>query len=286
MKIRQNDWRAAMKFRILAGVAVTAIMAGSAFAADMPLKAAPPPVLAYDWSGMYIGGVLGGGWGTTDSSIPSLGILGILANVPVVQTTTSSGFIGGVEGGDRYQFGKLVIGWEADITWGNLNGTSNASFGPNPGLLGPFGLTLNRTMTADTNWVGTAVSTVGIAHNNWLIYGKAGVAWDHTTYTDNWGANVSFLGKSFFNGPVFTGTGSDNNNRVGWTVGTGIEWALWNNWSVKAEYDYLDFGTRTVTINSSVVPANNFPISYGVSDTSHINQFKAGLNWHIAPNYW
>jgi outer membrane immunogenic protein len=42
-------------------VAVTAIMAGSAFAADMPLKAAPPPVLAYDWSGMYIGGVIGGG---------------------------------------------------------------------------------------------------------------------------------------------------------------------------------------------------------------------------------
>jgi hypothetical protein len=46
MKIRQYDWRAAMKFRILAGVAVTAIMAGSAFAADMPLKAAPAPVLS------------------------------------------------------------------------------------------------------------------------------------------------------------------------------------------------------------------------------------------------
>jgi hypothetical protein len=32
----------------------------------------------------------------------------------VVQTTTNSGFIGGIEGGDRYQFGKRVIGWEAD----------------------------------------------------------------------------------------------------------------------------------------------------------------------------
>jgi outer membrane immunogenic protein len=113
-----------MKFRFLAGVAVTAIMAGSAFAADMPLKAAPSPVLAYDWSGMYIGGVIGGGWATSDSSIPGLGIIGTLAGVPVIQTTTSSGFIGGVEGGDRYQFGKLVIGWEADITWGGVNGTS------------------------------------------------------------------------------------------------------------------------------------------------------------------
>jgi opacity protein-like surface antigen len=97
-----------MKYRFLAGAAVTAIMASSAFAADMPLKAAPPPVLAYDWSGIYIGGVIGGGWATHDVSDPGLGILGTLVGVPVIQTTNSSGFIGGVEGGDRYQFGKLV----------------------------------------------------------------------------------------------------------------------------------------------------------------------------------
>jgi hypothetical protein len=44
---------------------------------------------------------------------------------------------------------------------------------------------------------------------------------------------------------------------------------------VKAEYDYLDFGTKTVTMNGSVAPTVfNFPVSYGVSDTNHINQFK------------
>jgi outer membrane immunogenic protein len=80
-----------MKFRLLAGIAITAIMAGSAFAADMPLRA-PPPVLAYDWSGFYIGGVIGGGWTRTDISTPGLSLLG----VPVLQTTDSSSFIGGV----------------------------------------------------------------------------------------------------------------------------------------------------------------------------------------------
>ena len=75
----------------------------------MPLKAAPPPVAAYDWSGFYIGGVIGGGWTNTDSSVPGLGIVGALVNAPVIQTTTtSSSFIGGVEGGDRYQFGKFA----------------------------------------------------------------------------------------------------------------------------------------------------------------------------------
>ena len=170
-----------MKFRLLAGVGIAAVMAGSAFAADMPLKA-PPPVLAYDWSGFYIGGVIGGGWARTDTSDPGLGLIGTLVNVPVIQTTTSSGFIGGIEGGDRYQFGKLVIGWEADMDCG---ATRTAPAPPPSVRLLPPGI-LTRTLTADTKWTGTATSTVGIAHDRWLIYGKAGVAWAKTDYTDNW----------------------------------------------------------------------------------------------------
>ena len=65
-------------------------------------------------------------------------------------------------------------------------------------------------------------------------------------------------------------------------MGTGIEWAVWNNWSVKAEYDYFDFGTRTVAVNGTILPSV-LPTgaSFGMQDTTHVNQFKAGLNWHI-----
>ena len=262
-----------MKFRVLAGVAISAIMAGSAFAADMPLKA-PPPVLAYDWSGFYIGGVIGGAWSRTDSSDPGLGLIGTLVNVPVIQTTNSSGFIGGIEGGDRYQFGKLVIGWEADWVWGNQNSTSTTTFGP---VFAPAILT--RAIGANTKSQGTATSTVGIAHDRWLIYGKAGVAWQKTDVTDNW-AIVGI--------PLFAGTGStSDSSQIGWTVGTGIEWAIWNNWSIKAEYDYLDFGNKTVAINGNILPGLvNLPASFGLENTQHINQLKFGLNWHIAPNIW
>jgi Outer membrane protein beta-barrel domain len=123
---------------------------------------------------------------------------------------------------------------------------------------------------------GKTVDDEPIAHDRWLIYGKAGVAWNHTNYTDNWvGGGV----------PHFSGTGSEN--RVGWTVGMGIEWAIWNNWSIKAEYDYLDFGNRTVAINGTVLPGIvNFPASFGMENAQHINQFKAGLNWRILPNFW
>jgi outer membrane immunogenic protein len=91
-----------------AGLAACAMLAAtSAMAADMALPAvAPIPV--YDWSGYYVGGVLGGAWATNDVTDPGLGIVGTGLGVPVIQTTNSNGFIGGIEGGSNYQFGKLV----------------------------------------------------------------------------------------------------------------------------------------------------------------------------------
>jgi opacity protein-like surface antigen len=60
-----------------------------------------------------------------------------------------------------------------------------------------------------------------------------------------------------------------------------------NNWSVKAEYDYLDFGNRAVAINGTVLPGiANIGVSNGLQNTNHINQFKAGVNWHILPNFF
>ena len=34
--------------------------------------------------------------------------------------------------------------------------------------------------------------------------------------------------------------------RVGWTLGAGVEYAVTQNWTVKAEYSYYNFGTRTL----------------------------------------
>src|ERR1700760_2253955 len=101
---------------------------GCASAADLAVKAAPYVAPTYDWSGFYLGGFVGGGWSHNDASEPDLGIVGVVLGAPPVQTTSGSSFIGGIEGGDRYQFGKLVIGWEGDIAWGDTGGTSATSF--------------------------------------------------------------------------------------------------------------------------------------------------------------
>jgi hypothetical protein len=45
-----------------------------------------------------------------------------------------------------------------------------------------------------------------------------------------------------------------DHTRVGWTVGTGVEWAFWNDWSAKLEYDYMNFGTRTFNEPGATAP--------------------------------
>jgi outer membrane immunogenic protein len=72
-----------------------------------------------------------------------------------------------------------------------------------------------------------------------------------------------------FVGPLpltFPATGSSTAVRAGWAAGAGIESALGNGWSIKAEYLHLDFGSITqsatgtggssVTFGNAVVSIN------------------------------
>jgi opacity protein-like surface antigen len=43
---------------------------------------------------------------------------------------------------------------------------------------------------------------------------------------------------------VGTVSKSDSFSCLGWIVGAGVEYAVTNNLAVKAEYNYLDFGTQ------------------------------------------
>ena len=63
--------------------------------------------------------------------------------------------------------------------------------------------------------------------------------------------------------------------RLGWTIGAGIEWAVWENWSVKLEYDYLDFGSSTVTFNDPVLGAA------AISVSQRISEVKLGVNYRF-----
>jgi opacity protein-like surface antigen len=67
---------------------------------------------------------------------------------------------------------------------------------------------------------------------------------------------------------------STNGHRSGWLLGYGSEFDLGKNWSAKAEYTYIDLGTRTALASDGVTTLRD----YGV-----INQVKIGVNYRFSP---
>lgn len=124
-----------MKKLLLASIAGLALASGSAFAADMPLKApvykAPPPPPVYSWTGCYLDA--GGGYGlyNQDSHSETTGLVPI--GVPV--TNGGRGWLGRFGAGCDYQVapifkGALVIGAFGDYDFMNLHGTFSDPSGP------------------------------------------------------------------------------------------------------------------------------------------------------------
>jgi outer membrane immunogenic protein len=246
-----------MKKFLLSTVGLIALgMATPASAADMAVKAPPPPPPPpiFTWTGFYIGGNAGGAWANNDWT----------DNLFLTNFNNNRGvFIGGGQIGGNYQIGQFVIGGEWDFDWAGNNNNNNGVIIPGVG---------NIALTSNDRWVTTLAARFGWAIDHWLIYGKAG---------GGWVGNNSFTVTNLTTGASFTcGTISNfncNNSAGGWLVGAGFEYAFTNNWTVKAEYDYLGLGNR-----SFVIPASA-PFLAGDTLTSNNNRnvqmVKVGVNY-------
>src|SRR5437899_3259232 len=128
---------------LLATTALFVGLAQSASAADMRVPyrppAPPPPPVYFSWTGCYIGGHLGGGWGQKTVSVPAL--------APGVSVTgDTSGFLGGGQVGCNLQFGSnWVIGIEGDGSGSDIRGDITQT------VLGITG-----TAHAQTDWIASA----------------------------------------------------------------------------------------------------------------------------------
>jgi len=139
-----------------------------------------------------------------------------------------------------------------------------------------------ETVGNTTNWMGTAATRLGIARDTWLLYGKAGVAWANNTYS------LNHAGKGVGGLNPFGFAATTNDTRVGWTVGTGVEWAFARNWTAKVEYDYIDFGTVTENfagtfVGTTIIPPLPTNIPVNVKET--ISEVKLGVNYKFDPGF-
>lgn len=276
-------------------VACLAVSFGSeAMASDVTAPLLPPPATAtYDWSGCYAGVNAGALFSAEQYSLAMAG--GFLLNnnlfsnpannSQVGHSFASDGtsFTGGGQIGCNRQTGILVWGFEADFDHaGQLSKTAN--FGPAGPIIGASDPARNHVSSQtdsvgqNGDWYSTVRGRIGLAATpTLLLYATGGLAVARISSS----ANVSFGADRFFlSNNMFAGSHSET--RMGWTIGAGSEWAFLPNWSVRAEYLFMDFGSFSYALACTVPSCSGAPtIPYAwsahVQSADHV--FRVGLNY-------
>jgi len=214
------------KRALLATVSVLALT-GIASAADMPIKAPPAPAIAQTWAGPYIG--LNGGlvWHqlATDTTLNGFGAY------DSARTKRTGATFGG-QVGYNWQSQNVVYGLEADLGWVDAEGSQQKV--ANNGVGFPV------VHSTKLSWLATVRARAGVTFGPTLVFVTGGLA-------------VGGVDNAWAFPPPFVCPGnpgcvvSDNDTRVGWTAGGGIERFISSNLTVKAEVLYVDLGRQTVT---------------------------------------
>jgi len=244
--------------------------AASASAADLPAKApvAPAPVAVYNWSGLYIGGHIGGGWANTNWQSDFDCAVGILCgNVD----QNSNGWIGGGQVGYRWQKGPWVFGVEGTFAGANLdaNDPSTCTPGVNTciGIPGGFDVHFETKIRS----LYTVTGQVGYAWDRLLLYGKGGWA----------GAEVRRNSADILGAPAAQFFDKITQKANGWTAGAGLEYLVWQNISLGVEYDYFKLTAGNFVTNA--VSGTGAPafLQFSSGLDAHVHQVVARLNFKI-----
>jgi outer membrane immunogenic protein len=268
----------AMKTLWLASVAaLSPAICSPGLAADFPIHVRPPVLIpAFTWTSCYGGANVGYGWGRKDVTDPvelvqdSINLFNGLG-LPLTPSVTTvglspNGYILGGQFGCDYQFAgsNWVIGFEGAASGANLKNERRV-----PLPLGDPGD--QALVTARTDFLPSGTVRLGHAWDRWMLYAKAGGAGASDRYSIS-GVFMAITAPTPFN---FQGV----DLRIGWTAGGGVEWAFCEDWSLKVEYDYYNFGHKAVLMTDNI----NFssPLSGNVAVSQSVQTVKVGLNFHV-----
>lgn len=242
-----------MKATVLGGTAAS-LLTISAFAADLGISPAQPQVVIppFTWTSCYAGVQAGGGWGKKELN-DSVGIFSSITHYSSVSDDVSGYQVGG-QIGCNYQFApSWVVGIEGAASGGNISKTVTIPIPSVPDT---------ASFRSTTDFLASITGRLGYAFDRWMLYGKGGVAIVGDRYhTDD------------VNGAFFSDA---SENRIGWTAGAGVEWAFNPLWSVKLEYDYYGFGTRSLLFIDSV--GGNVPAPANIKQ--NVQVVLLGVNFH------
>ena len=226
---------------------------GAAAAALMSCSSAFGQDAVFDWSGFYAGAHAGGLSGDVSVTNDSPGV------APGPFDYSVDGGFGGGTLGYNWQAGNIVFGIEGDLGYLDPSGS---------GIILSTDPAHHQDLTLGSGVYGDLTGRVGLSFDRTLLYAKGGGAF--------------FAGEALqaTTRPEYAPTGTDT--FTGWTLGVGVEHAILDNVSIKAEYQHFDFGEergyQTALVADPPTPAG---FEFDNFTTVDFDTFKLGLNFHF-----
>ena len=274
------------------------------------IAAGPCAAAENNWSGYYIGGNVGYGWGSanTVTTIADGAFLAchfcdnVIVGGPTVDHLIAQaagspkleprGFAGGAQLGYNWQTAHWVYGAEIDFSAFDQRDTANNSFvlpgntalAVGGGVCGTTGAETcigNYSTTIRTEWLLTVRPRVGYAWGHTLVFGTGGPALTRLKFSQTYSDNITYP----LLVPPSTGAGGSEHasasaTKLGFALGGGIEQAIADNWSMKAEYLYVRFNG----INAAGVLTDGFGGTANFAnsvDHFSISVVRVGLNYRF-----
>jgi len=251
---------------LLALAAIMTAFAGkAALAADLAPPPPPPPApeiraSVSDWTGPYLGVVLGGTCMDTNTTLSVDFVDPGDTDTSIDPALNGCGFSGGIVGGFNYQIQNVVLGFEGDWTWGSKKTGRHTDITGAGDTIGEY---------YHVKWMASPRIRLGVlATDETLFYVTGGPSWMRGTMED------------IITGQKFTKT------HVGYTLGGGIEHALTENIHLRAEYlfssykkkDYGPFFCSGCGTSGANITASN--------DMDQFHSFRAGVTWNFPVSTW
>jgi outer membrane immunogenic protein len=209
------------------------------------------PYIAANWSGWYVGVNGGYAWAgskqfvnTDNNSEPFSGL-------------SPDGGFGGGQLGYNFQgfiYPNLLVGIEADIQ--------------DAGIADKAGYSSFYNYRSNLDYFGTVRGRLGYTYGSTLFYFTGGFAYGGIEKVTN------AYGSGFLDAKL-------NTVATGYVLGGGLEYKLTPKWSLKAEYQYLNFGKNDVCASPAF---QCFGASNPTKDDDY-HTVRVGLNYHVTPGY-
>lgn len=244
----------------LASMLATPLLAADLQIVPLPAKKAPFMAPQFTWTGFYLG--VNGGYGAqntqqsggaTGSDIVGDALAGL---IPVNIESAPRGPLFGGQFGYNEQIGWLFLGLEEQIDWAHI--ANSATAGSSASAVIPAGA--SATASQQVDWLSFTNVRVGVVPGpHFVSYLTGGLAVGGVQ------TNSMAAISTTVPGVALSGSQSLDQIRVGWDVGLGFEFAMNQNWTLRADAKYFDLGTPSGIFQTNGA-AGVAPVTINFSD--------------------